>query len=240
MEDERKEEKVIETKKGLKWYIVVIVILSLLVLGLGGYIAYDKLISKEDVKEKSNVQEVTTKEESDESIVFDPISEEEAEAFLNDLVPTNVPDDFLVAENDSAVFWNIIKYLYLNNQYTKDGNLFVFDKDVMQNRAYTYYGKDSFDYIDSRHGFSCDDSKHTCSSPMGYELFGMTNPFEKKREITDFSFSNNVATLTYCVKRIYRYDERYPGSMDEVVTINYIIKLIKENGVLRIREVSKQ
>lgn len=267
---ENVDETVIKENKGIKWYVVVIICLSLIVLGLGGYILYDKLGSKEEANDKKEVLDVTidnnekekdkdsdvkedkevesdsseiVKEEKkntmDISNIGGVITKEEAEAFLNDLVPTNVPLDLLIAETDEDIFFTSIRYLILNKKDTKDGERFVFKNSDIKDLAYKYYMRDNYDFITKDDRFVYDSSNQTYSSALDWGLFGTFIPFEKTREITGFNYSNNIATFNYCVKLIYDPKE-HPDPENNIETTNYAIKLVKQNGVLRIYEISKQ
>lgn len=267
---ENVDETVIKENKGIKWYVVVIICLSLIVLGLGGYILYDKLGSKEEANDKKEVLDVTidnnekekdkdsdvkedkevesdsseiVKEEKkntmDISNIGGVITKEEAEAFLNDLVPTNVPLDLLIAETDEDIFFTSIRYLILNKKDTKDGERFVFKNSDIKDLAYKYYMRDNYDFITKDDRFVYDSSNQTYSSALDWGLFGTFIPFEKTREITDFNYSNNIATFNYCVKLIYDPKE-HPDPENNIETTNYAIKLVKQNGVLRIYEISKR
>lgn len=242
MEKKEIDEKGIEAKKVIKWYVVVIVCLSLIVLGLGGYIVYDKLGSKEEVNDKNEVLDITT-DEKDKAIadgnIGDVITKEEAEAFLNDLVPTDMPIDLLIANTDEEIFTTSIQYLVLNKKDTKDGDFFVFKNSDIKDLAYKYYMRDNYDYITKDDRFVYDSSSQTYKSELNWGLFGTFIPFEKTREITDFNYSNNIATFNYCVKLIYDPKE-HPDPENNIETTNYAIKLVKQNGVLRIYEISKQ
>ena len=232
------EENVEETKKGFKWYSVVIILLSLVVLGLSGYIVYDKIISKDDVEEKSHIEDVTIQKENEESNVEVSISKEEVEAFLDDLVPDKYVENLLISETDKEIFNNALRYLVLKEKYTKDGDQFVFLQTDIQDLAYKYYMRDNFDYITDDSNFVYNSSNQTFTSGLYFELFGMSFLTDKTKEITDFSYSDNVATLSYritCTFDSKMVDPNYSEKID-----NYNIKLVNENGVLRIHEISKQ
>lgn len=77
------EEINVETKKGRGSLITVIVILSLLVVSLGGYIVYDKFIANNDIKnndnESKNNDDVSSDNVSSDNVSRDEISSDTIE-----------------------------------------------------------------------------------------------------------------------------------------------------------------
>lgn len=64
-----------EKSKNRKWLIILVIFLFLLILGLVGYIVYDKVISKEKVTEKSNIIERQDKKLTTEKLLDKLIGE---------------------------------------------------------------------------------------------------------------------------------------------------------------------
>ena len=211
-----------ESDKNMKKYLVAIVILVLLVLGLAGYIVYDKMIAK-DEKEESNK-------------VVDLITKEEAKAFLDGLVNVTINDDLLIGSTDEEIFANAIKYLFINNKYTKEGNIWTFKQSDIIDAARKYYGRDNFNYVTNDTNFTYDSEKKTFSSSLEFGLFDSLGPsFTKSREVTDFDAKEGVATLTYVVTYEYdKTDDRTIG-MNNPEIRKYSIELIKVSNELRIK-----
>ena len=228
-----------EQKKS-KVYIAIFALLFLVVFGFCGYIIYDKLnekkvsketnekkVSKETNEKSSNINDVTNvvndlPEESNEKsdnkkdIIKggEELTEEEARTFLNDLVSDSLARDLLIAETDETIFINAITYLTFNKKYTKDGNNYIFSKN-----------------------FVYDSANQTYSSGLNFDLSSPGPSYVKTRTMSDFNFADGVASVTYTVKIVY--DSTQLANPDDNVTIrNYKIKIVKDNGILRISDIS--
>ena len=234
MEENHVEEKVIVPKKKSNGYIIVIVLLGVLVLGLCGYIVYDKMNAKEEAPVKEETKEKDTKQEED------VITQKEAEAFLKELIFDNDPSELLIAENDRTIFINSIKYLVFSGKYTKDGDQYIISQKDIQDLAYRYYMRDSFDYITDDSNFVYDTDSQTYRSGLNFGLTGPYLPFERTITINDFDYHDGVATFTYVIKHIITDTEYLADPNDNVHTNTYYVKLARENNVLRVKELSKQ
>ena len=235
MNDKNIDEKNIEEKKS-KAYIVIIVLPLLMVFGFGGYIVYDKMMTKEEMIDDA---EVEAKSEEQKEVVEDAITLEEAEKFLNYLVSDSFAEDLLIAETDEQVFVNAIKHLTLNKKYKKDGDQYIFNQKDIEDLAYKYYMRDNYNYISNDVNFVYNDSNQTYSSGLNFGLSSTGPSYKKTRTITDFNYADNVATLIYNVKVVY--DSTELVDTENVVDIRiYKIKLIRENSNLRINEISNQ
>ena len=213
-----------ESDKSVKKYVVTIVVLVLLVLGLAGYIVYDKMIAK-DEKEESNK-------------VVDLITKEEAKAFLDGLVNETVSDDLLVGSTDEEIFANAIKYLFINNKFTKEENIWIFKQSDINDAARKYYNRENFSYVTDDVNFSYDSEKKTFSSALEFGLFDDLGPsFTKTREITEFDAKEDVAALTYVVTLEYDKTDDRTINMTNPLVRTYSIELIKVNNELRIKSV---
>lgn len=209
--------------------LVLVVISILLVLCLGGYVVYDKVIVKENPKQviedpKQNIDDVKP-----------IITKEEAATFLNELVDDSVSDDLLISNSDEEVFINSIKYLVLKEKYTKENDKFIFSLLDIKNLARKYYMKDNFEYINNDSKFVYDSSNQTIYSELNFGLFGIGPSIKKTKSIVDFNYDKDIdtATLTYNVK--VAYDEVLADPEDRT----YNIKLIKVNEELRIKEIAQ-
>ena len=233
MEENHVEEKVVEPKKKSNSAIIIIVLL-LVILALGGYIVYDKLSAKEEAPVKEETKEKETKKEED------VITQEEAEAFLKELIFDNDPSELLVAEDDKTVFINSIKYLVFSGKYTKEGDQYILSQKDIQDLAYRYYMRDSFDYITDNPNFVYDADSQTYRSGLNFGLTGPHLPFERTITINDFDYHDGVATFNYVIKHVITDTEYLADPNDNVHINTYHVKLVRENNVLRVKELSKQ
>lgn len=242
-----------EQKKS-KVYIAIFALLFLVVFGFCGYIIYDKLnekkVSKESNEKSSNINDVTnvvndlpeeTNEKTDnkKDIIKggEELTEEEARTFLNDLVSDSLARDLLIAETDETIFINAITYLTFNKKYTKDGNNYIFSQKDISDIAYKYYMRNNFNYISNDKNFVYDSANQTYSSGLNFDLSSPGPSYVKTRTMSDFNFADGVASVTYTVKIVY--DSTQLANPDDNVTIrNYKIKIVKDNGILRISDIS--
>ncbi len=103
-----------EEKKGNKWMVIVAVILSILIIALGVYICYDKILSNNnDEQIETNEKESSLNEEinsvkvtiNDKKYIIQLEDNETAKSFVN----------LLPQEYDMSELNGNEKYVYLNN-----------------------------------------------------------------------------------------------------------------------------
>ena len=214
-----------ESNKSVKKYIIAIVVLILLVLGLTGYIVYDKIIAKDNTEEDEKIAELITKDE--------------AKTFLDGLVNETVNDDLLIVSTDEEIFANAIKYLFLNNKYTKEEDLFIFKQNDIIDIARKYYNNDNYSYITNDVNFTYNSENKTFSSALEFGLFESFGPkFTKTKTISDFASKEDVASFTYSVKYEYDKTDERTLVMENPEVRNYVVELIKVNNELRIKSVT--
>lgn len=123
--------KLNNNKKKGKGNTIIIVILSLLVVGLGLFIVYDKVLSKEE--EKSVVEEEEVEEvEEDEPIVLD-IYSDQVQKLYNQIHPKGC-----LFTIDNLYFNGPISYEKLKNNAFYLGYSLIVDNDVQKARDFTY------------------------------------------------------------------------------------------------------
>ena len=213
-------------------YFIIILLLVILILGLIGYIVYDKVIMNKD-----ETLEIVDKTKENKEEIKTVITKEEAENFLNELVSDSVSVDLLISNTDEEIFLNSIRYLTLKDKYTKNDNYFIFNQNDIIDLARKYYMKDNFDYIHSDNSFEYDSTNKTYRSLLNFGLFSPGPSFDKTRIIENFNYEADVATVTYQVK--VTHDTSQLVTPEDVVNIkNYNIKLVKVNNELRIQSIT--
>ena len=219
-------------EKNINKYFIIILLLLILILGLVGYIIYDKVNNKD-----KTLEIVEEKEEENKPSINNTITKEEAENFLNELVSDSVSVDLLISNTDEEIFLNSIRYLTLKDKYTKNDNYFIFNQNDIIDLARKYYMKDNFDYIYSDNSFEYDSTNKTYRSLLNFGLFSPGPSFDKNRIIENFSYEADVATVTYQVK--VTYDTSQLVTLEDAVNIkNYNIKLVRVNNELRIQSIT--
>ena len=213
-------------------YFIIILLLVILILGLIGYIVYDKVIMNKD-----ETLEIVDKTKENKEEIKTVITKEEAENFLNELVSDSVSVDLLISNTDEEIFLNSIRYLTLKDKYTKNDNYFIFNQNDIIDLARKYYMKDNFDYIHSDNSFEYDSTNKTYRSLLNFGLFSPGPSFDKTRIIENFNYEADVATVTYQVK--VTHDTSQLVTPEDVVNIkNYNIKLVRVNNELRIQSIT--
>ena len=213
-------------------YFIIILLLVILILGLIGYIVYDKVIMNKD-----ETLEIVDKTKENKEEIKTVITKEEAENFLNELVSDSVSVDLLISNTDEEIFLNSIRYLTLKDKYTKNDNYFIFNQNDIIDLARKYYMKDNFDYIHSDNSFEYDSTNKTYRSLLNFGLFSPGPSFDKTRIIEKFNYEADVATVTYQVK--VTYDTSQLVTPEDAVNIKtYNIKLVRVNNELRIQSIT--
>ena len=234
-----------------KIFFLIVVLILLIIVDIGGFVFYNNSnvnrVSKEssnkiksedetvnDISKESNNNEINLEDFNEDYDKTAIITKEEAEEFLNALCSEKVSPDLLISKTDEDIFLNSLRYLSINDKFNKDGDQFIITRKDIKDLARKYYMKSNYDYISDDKSFTYDDSSQIYRSGLRFDLFSPGPSFEKTRSITAFKCESGVATLTYNVYLKY-LDQATPSE----INTDYIIKLYKVNGELRIKGISK-
>jgi hypothetical protein len=111
-----------ESKK-IKVFVIIITILSLIVMGLSGYIVYDKVLNNRNVNKENNLNNennennnvIDEKEDDDENnnVIDEKVDDDENNLVTNDLIK--------VMKEDYNLLFKVVDQKYFGT-YTKVGN----------------------------------------------------------------------------------------------------------------------
>lgn len=215
--------------------LLIIVISLVIIIGIICFLIFNNKSSDSDLSPKNgNLTDVNY-----------TITKEEAEMFLNDIVPDSVEPNILGnIKGNEDIFVRCIQYLVYNKKYvTKDENVYTFKQEDINNLARRYFMVDNFDYVQSRETIQVkyDSTNKTVIVTMLFSIFNENLKLKKSKEINEFKFDNGIANVKYKVKTNYSEPLKYPnGETVTEETVDYNIKLIKVNDELRIKEISSE
>lgn len=159
-----------KSNKLLVSFIVVLSIIIIVLIILFG-IAVLKGREKLYDKEESNSKVIN------ESVIefLNPIISDSTQPYYNLLDAYNLTDE--------EVFKNIIKYLYVNNIYTKEEDKYIFKQSDIKKYAYIYLMKNDFTYISNNTNFTYNSNNKTFISKMDYDMFDEKKVLNKSIDI---------------------------------------------------------
>ena len=208
-----------ETKKTNN--IALIIILVLIILGLAGYIVYDKVLSKE---EPTSIPEPNTEDINIENDIYD-------EDYFNELLSTFLGHSNSYMRNiDNFSDEEIASYLYfyysdyaINNQlgkYSDDGVKITYDvsKKDIDDMALKIFGKKEFNIVkrEGRTGIEKIDEDH-------YQVYWFaTGWFTPSRKISDITKTETEAIVTYTLtgNEVYGEEGKLIGELKFYLTKN--------------------
>lgn len=133
----------IEKKKN-SGVLIIIIVLTLLVVGLGGYIIYDKVFNEFDTEEKGNndSEDINVKEKDDED--NKSVNNEEVTIFLKKLFEMNF--EYYNTNDDDGIFGAILCMMTRNQEYEKIGDENLFLSSKINYYASSYFNRLNFNY----------------------------------------------------------------------------------------------
>lgn len=131
---------------------------------------------------------------------------------------------------DDSIFINTIKYLIVNDKYTKSGDTYIFNQSDIKEVARKYLMKDNFDYIPTYEIFVYNSSNQTFSVNFQASIFG--SDFTVAKEIQDYIVNGNKINVNYNIT-IFGKDP-VTGEFIGGTTYSYAITIEKIDNELRI------
>lgn len=222
-------------KKKLNFGLIIIIV-SFLFIGIGC-----TLFIVNSLNNKPDNKETIKPDDSGKIIDKNTITKEEAEKFLNELVPDNYFQDLLFEKDEKRTFYHCVQYLAFKNKYTKNEYTYTFKESDIKEAARKYFESENFDYSIDGLEVTYDESNKTVNVVAIFGLINDNGPtFTKEKSIKDFKYENGVAEVNYYVKIIYDKAESLDPNVDPLAFYekNYKIHIIKVNDELRIKNVS--
>lgn len=232
---------------------VIIIILMVLVLSMGGYLIYNKVIhndancyqqKKSDDKKESKEKEVT---------------KESIEEFLNPL-SSGAPNYNLLVDytklSEEDIFILAIKYLVATNTYKSKNDLYVFSQKDISNLASKYFMKEDFNYITDNSNFTYNKENKTYTSELGFGVFNMFYA-ELDRNINNYEINDDEIIVDYSLKfytDMNQFGSDIPKNIQKMIGLenqeilkyviqenyNYEIILEVENDDYKIKSITKK
>ena len=137
---------------------IIIIILSVLVVGLGGYIVYDKVINKSPTEE-NNISNSEVTENSKEII------DKKDAAFFDEYLKVFLGCNGAFVSRNTEEFTDIDMYYFISNYYIQNNKdtscsgssgecSFTFSKEEADDLIFKYFNKTEYNIENSQDGFS--------------------------------------------------------------------------------------
>lgn len=225
---------------------IIIVIMFCIILGLGGFIVYDKIIKKDTKNDNTNNNQVIEKDTKNDVREHDEIkepivsilTESDKEKLINLIDEYNKFFATFIPVDDVNDFPNQYKLKFL---YRKIGTNYndIFTKDDLKKAANQYFDKDfKFtnedikDEISTLYKYDDTTGTYKYAIEFGYDGGDMPLSFTPKSYLIDSSYDSNSKLYSIKVKTLYTYCSSICGPLDVVygsANLNDLIFSIKRD-----------
>ncbi len=219
--------------------VILLVVLLLITASAYGFMLGIKYADKncKAEQDKNEIIDDDTNGENEETET--PITKEEIESFLslsvNGKPYYNLFELINNGDIDDSIFINTIRYLIVNDRYTKSNDNYVFKQSDVKEVARKYLMKDNFDYIPTYETFVYNSENQTFSVNFQGGPFG--SDFTVAKEIQDYIVNGNKINVNYNIT-IFGKDP-VTGAFTGGTTYSYAINIEKNDNELRIVNVVK-